>query len=67
VYDGSPPDTLLGGLNITSVIQPAHDNPGRHMASLIRKVLAGSHAPGELQMLCQPALLPGDSDGPLAA
>ncbi|WP_374356718.1 substrate-binding domain-containing protein [Chitinimonas sp.] len=64
VYDGSPPDTLLNGINITAVIQPAHHHPGRHMAGLIANVLSGDYQLDEVQMLCQPEILAGESDGP---
>jgi LacI family transcriptional regulator len=63
VYDGNPPDTLLTGLNITAIIQPERDNPGRHMASLMPKVLAGGYQASELQILCQPEIQAGESDG----
>ncbi|WP_269531803.1 substrate-binding domain-containing protein [Chitinimonas sp. BJYL2] len=64
IYDGSPPDTLLAGVNITSVIQPTQQNAGQHMARLIRMVMEGNHPLEDLQMLSQPALQIGESDGP---
>lgn len=63
VYDGIPPDTLLMGLNITSVIQPTQQRTGERMAQLIQQVIANTLPLAELQMLCQPEILVGDSDG----
>lgn len=66
VYDGIPPDTLLTGVTITSVIQPTQQRSGLQMAKLVQQVIEGGHPLSELQMLCQPELLVGDSDGPPA-
>ncbi|MBL8507833.1 MAG: substrate-binding domain-containing protein [Chitinimonas sp.] len=63
VYDGIPPDTLLTQ-HITSVVQPTQHSTGKHMATLMSRLLAGGHPLSELQMLCQPELQAGDSDGP---
>ncbi|MBV1775295.1 substrate-binding domain-containing protein [Burkholderiaceae bacterium DAT-1] len=66
VYDGVPPDSLLtkSGMKVTSVIQPTQQRAGDSMAALIHRVLRREEVPmTELQVLCQPALLPGDSDG----
>ncbi|QDQ27137.1 LacI family DNA-binding transcriptional regulator [Chitinimonas arctica] len=63
VYDGIPPDTLLT-LKMTSVVQPTQQESGLRMAQLIQKVIAGDDLLADLQMLCQPEILPGESDGP---
>jgi LacI family transcriptional regulator len=64
VYDGIPPDTLLMGRQITSIIQPTQQRTGERMATLIQQVITNTMPLSELQMLCQPELLPGDTDGP---
>ncbi|GAB3260474.1 helix-turn-helix transcriptional regulator [Chitinimonas naiadis] len=63
VYDGIPPDTLLSGLSVTSVVQPTQQRTGLHMARMIKRVISGDYPLGEVQMLCQPVLQIGESDG----
>lgn len=67
VYDGIPADTLLMGVQITSVIQPTQQSTGERMAKLIQQVVANTLPLAELQMLCQPEIQPGDTDGPAPA
>lgn len=66
VYDGIPPDTLLSGLAVTSITQPTQQRTGLTMASMIQRVLRGDYPLSEVQVLCQPVLQPGKTDGPAA-
>ncbi|PHV12519.1 substrate-binding domain-containing protein [Chitinimonas sp. BJB300] len=65
VYDGIPPDTLLVDRQITSVVQPTPHRAGKRMAQLIQQVITNARPLKELQVLCQPEILVGNSDGPL--
>jgi LacI family transcriptional regulator len=63
VYDGVPEDNLLRSPAITSIDQPTPQRAGEMLASLLLK--AQQHAPlEELQVLWQPTLTLGESDGP---
>ena len=62
IYDGLPPDTLVG-TTVTSVIQPAPDKVGQQLAEMMLALLAGEE-PTRLQVLWQPQIQAGTSDGP---
>lgn len=64
VYDGMPIDTLVGH-HVTSVIQPTPRAVGAKLAALMLARIAGKPIES-LQVLWQPELQPGDSDGPPA-
>jgi LacI family transcriptional regulator len=66
VYDGMPADTLLGGIAITAIAQPEAHAAGVQLAELMLGVVGGKPLQ-ELQMLWQPRLAPGASDGPVSA
>ena len=59
---GSVDDTLVGS-NVTTIDQPGLDKAGEKMIEMLSAVVAGA-APGSLQVLWQPALLPGLTVGP---
>ncbi len=63
LYDGEPADAMLGPLDITAIVQPEPHAAGRRMAELMLEALAGKPF-DELQVLWQPRLQPGESDGP---
>ncbi len=63
VYDGVPEDNLLPSPAITSVDQPTPQRSGEMLAGLLQKVQ--QQAPlAELQVLWQPSINAGESDGP---
>lgn len=64
VYDGLGTDSIIRTA-ITAVAQPEPAQTGRMLAELTLARLDGQPA-GALQRLCQPVLVPGDSDGPSA-
>ena len=64
VFDGVPAEQLPPGQTMTSIEQPAGAEAGRAIAAMILGVLAG-RPPSELQQLWAPALMPGNSDGPV--
>jgi LacI family transcriptional regulator len=63
VYDGVPEDNLLRAPAITSVDQPTPQRTGEMLAALLQKVQQGAPL-GETQVLMQPTITPGESDGP---
>lgn len=63
VYDGLPEDTLINQQDVTSIDQPTPDKAGRQLAELMLAVLQGQPA-SELQVLWQPHIHPGCTDGP---
>jgi len=63
VYDGMPADTLLGGIAITAIAQPEAHAAGVQLAELMLGVVDGKPLK-QLQVLWQPKLAPGASDGP---
>ena len=65
VYDGLPEDTLIDQKDITSIEQPTPHAAGRQLAELMLDVLQGA-PPATLQVLWQPLLRLGRSDGPAA-
>jgi len=65
VYDGVPEDNLLPSPSISSILQPTPYRAGAMLADLMLKVQQ-SRPLAELQVLWQPSLQPGDSDGPVA-
>jgi LacI family transcriptional regulator len=66
VFDGVPPEQLLPGQAMTAIEHPTGAEAGRAMAAMILDVLAGKPAE-TLQQLWAPALMPGNSDGPVKA
>ena len=62
IYDGLPPDTLVG-TTVTSVIQPEPGKVGQQLADMMLALLAGEE-PSRLQVLWQPQIQVGTSDGP---
>lgn len=62
IYDGLPPDTLVG-TTVTAIIQPEPGKVGQQLAEMILALLAGEE-PSRLQVLWQPAIQIGTSDGP---
>lgn len=62
VYDGLPSDTLLGTI-VTSVIQPEPEKIGQQLADMILALLRGEDW-RNLQVLWQPVIKVGTSDGP---
>jgi LacI family transcriptional regulator len=62
VYDGVPEDNLLPTPAITSVEQPTPHAAGAMLAELMQKVQRGA-ALAEVQVLWQPAITAGQSDG----
>lgn len=62
VYDGFPADSLVGS-TVTSVIQPTANKVGHKLAEMILARLNGAN-PKTLQVLWQPTIEIGDSDGP---
>lgn len=64
VYDGVGADSIIRSA-ITAVEQPEPSRTGQWLAELTLARLDGQPATS-LQRLCQPVLVPGDSDGPLA-
>ena len=63
VYDGMPADTLLGGIAITAIAQPEAHAAGVQLAELMLGVVGGKPLQ-QLQVLWQPKIAPGASDGP---
>jgi len=61
IYDGLPPDTLVG-TTVTSIIQPEPDKIGQQLAEMMLALLAGED-PTRLQVLWQPEIQVGTSDG----
>ena len=59
---GSIEDTLAGS-NVTTIDQPGSDKAGEKMIEMLLAVVGGA-APASLQVLWQPALLPGLTVGP---
>ena len=62
IYDGLPPDTLVD-TTVTSVIQPEPGKVGQQLAEMMLALLAGED-PSRLQVLWQPEIQVGTSDGP---
>ncbi|WP_211474569.1 substrate-binding domain-containing protein [Collimonas humicola] len=62
VYDDLPPDTLVG-TTVTSIIQPEPGKIGQQLAEMMLALLAGED-PARLQVLWQPKIQVGTSDGP---
>ena len=65
VHGDIPQDTLLTGLDVTTVTQPTPQTTGMALAEMVMKVLR-SPDEGPYQMLRLPALQLGSSTGPLA-
>ena len=65
IYDSLPPDTLVDTA-VTSVIPPAPDKIGQQLAEMMLALLAGEE-PTRLQVLWQPEIQVGSSDGPCPA
>ncbi len=65
VHGDIPQDTLLTGLNVTTVTQPTPQTTGFALAEMVMKVLRDSEG-GPYQLLRQPALQVGTSTGPVA-
>lgn len=59
---GSVEDSLVGS-NVTTIDQPDSDKAGAKMIEMLSAVVAGAN-PADLQVLWQPALLPGMTVGP---
>ena len=59
---GSVEDTLVGS-NVTTIDQPNSDMAGAKMIEMLSAVVGGA-APGSLQVLWQPSLVPGATVGP---
>lgn len=62
IYDDLPPDTLVG-TTVTSIIQPEPAKVGQQLAEMMLALLAGED-PARLQVLWQPRIQVGTSDGP---
>lgn len=62
IYDGLPPDTLVD-TTVTSIIQPEPGKVGQQLAEMMLALLAGED-PSRLQVLWQPEIQVGTSDGP---
>lgn len=62
IYDSLPPDTLVGS-TVTSIVQPAPARIGQQLAEMMLALLAGED-PARLQVLWQPEIQAGASDGP---
>ncbi|WP_326539407.1 substrate-binding domain-containing protein [Pseudorhodoferax sp.] len=65
VYDGLGMDSVIR-CAITAVEQPRPEQTGQLLAELALARLEGAD-PATLQRLCDPQLVPGDSDGPVGA
>jgi LacI family transcriptional regulator len=65
VYDGVPEDNLLPSPAITSIDQPTPQRAGEMLAGLMQKAQQNL-ALEALQVLWQPSITPGESDGPVA-
>lgn len=63
VYDGTPADSTVQGLQITAIEQPTPHGAGVALADLMLGVIAGKPVQ-ELQTLWSPRIGPGQSDGP---
>ena len=64
IYDGLPEDTLLDQQDVTAIEQPTSEQAGRKLSDLMLDVMCGvPHS--RLQVLWQPTLHPGTSDGPV--
>jgi LacI family transcriptional regulator len=64
VYDGVPVDNLLRGTLVTSIDQPTPRKAGTQMAGMVLDLLGGKPI-DQLQVLWQPVITPGTSDGPV--
>lgn len=63
VYDGVPEDNLLPTPRVTSIAQPTAARAGAMLADMVYGIQ--QHKPlAELQVLWQPVLAPGSTDGP---
>ncbi len=64
VYEGVPPDTLLGGLDVAAIMQPTPYDSGRAMGDMVLALISrpGLPAPQELR---QPVFVGGKSIGPV--
>lgn len=62
VYDGLPLDTLVG-TKVTAIVQPEPGKVGQQLAEMMLALLAGED-PRRLQVLWQPTIQVGASDGP---
>ncbi len=65
VYEGVPPDTLLGGLEVAAIMQPTPYDSGRAMGDMVL-ALAGRPGLPAPQELRQPVFVAGNSIGPVA-
>jgi LacI family transcriptional regulator len=65
VHGDIPQDTLLTGLQVTTVTQPTPQTTGFALADMVMKVLRDPEG-GPYQLLRQPALQVGTSTGPIA-
>lgn len=65
VYDGMPVDTILGTTAITAIAQPEANASGVQLAELMLGLVEGKPLQ-QLQVLWQPQLALGASDGPKA-
>ena len=65
VHGDIPQDTLLTGLDVTTVTQPTPQTTGMALAEMVMQVLRAPEA-GPYQMLRLPALQLGSSTGPTA-
>ena len=63
VHGDIPQDTLLTGLNVTTVTQPTPQTTGIALAEMVMQVLRDPES-GPYQLLRQPALQLGSSSGP---
>jgi LacI family transcriptional regulator len=62
VHGDIPQDTLLTGLNVTTVTQPTPQTTGIALAEMVMQVLRDPES-GPYQLLRQPALQVGSSSG----
>ena len=66
VCDGAPADNLLQGLDLTSIEHPLPRTAGDTVAELLMKLIRGEPA-SDAQVLWQPSLHVGTTDGPVQA
>ena len=63
IYDGLPDDTLINQQDVTAVEQSTPRTAGHQIADLMLDVMQGKPV-GKLQVLWQPHILAGRTDGP---
>jgi LacI family transcriptional regulator len=66
VNEGVPPDTLFGGLEVASVLQPTPFETGRSIGRMVRALVERKPLP-ERHVLRQPTFADGNSIGPVPA